>query len=304
MIPKTVGRKYDVGKVARIQCVKKDTLKDLKIKGDCFLLLIIHEGSAQFQIGDTVFDAIGPCFVCFDERENPKLVKKRGLKCDAIYFHPTFLNVNMTFERVHSDYYEQLALDHDMFLLKPFTDERKYVFSLFSEYIDTVDRLFSGLDNELIKQHDWYWSCRSRSFFIEMILILERVYGLIELDEPDAAVNRIKSPQLKSAVLFIEGHYQDNIALVDITQAASINHSTLTQLFKSELAVTPVEYLWQYRITVAKKFLEFTNLSVKEISIRCGFKTVQHFSRKFEEYTNHTPTDFREQAVAKRKAVL
>lgn len=136
MIPQTVGREFDVGRIAPVQCVKNDTLKDLEIKGHCFLMLIIHEGSAYFQVGDIAFEAIGPCFVCFDEREQPKLVRKRGLKCDAIYFHPIFLNINMTFERVHSGSYEQLALSHDMFLLKPFTDERRYVFPLFEEYTD------------------------------------------------------------------------------------------------------------------------------------------------------------------------
>lgn len=30
MIPQTVGREFDVGKVARVQCVKNDTLKDKK----------------------------------------------------------------------------------------------------------------------------------------------------------------------------------------------------------------------------------------------------------------------------------
>ena len=89
-----------------------------------------------------------------------------------------------------------------------------------------------------------------------------------------------------------------------ITKAASINHSTLTQLFKEKLDMTPIEYLWHYRIIVAKKHLEFTSLQIKEISKRCGFKTIQHFSRKFEAFTNYTPTAFRDMAVAERKAAL
>ena len=52
MIPQTIGREYDVGKVAPVQCIKNDMLKDIEIKDHCFLLLIIHEGTAYFQIGD------------------------------------------------------------------------------------------------------------------------------------------------------------------------------------------------------------------------------------------------------------
>ena len=146
MIPQTIGREYDVGKIASVQCVKNDTLKDIEIKTYCFLMLIIREGTAYFQVGDMAFEAVGPCFVCFDEREQPKLVRKRGLKCDTIYFHPKFLNVNMTFQLVHSGSYDQVATSHDLFLLKPFTDDKRYVFPLFEEYIDNLNRLFSNLE--------------------------------------------------------------------------------------------------------------------------------------------------------------
>ncbi len=304
MISQTIGREYDVGKIASVQCVKNDTLKDLEIKGHCFLMIIVYEGTAYFQVGDMAFEAVGPCFVCFDEREQPKLVRKRGLKCDAIYFHPKFLNINMTFNLVHSNSYEQVATSHDLFLLRPFTDENRYVFPLFEEYTDNLNRLFTRLQNELKDQRDWYWSCRSRSYFIEIILMLERAYGIIAQGELCASINKIKNPHLKKAVIFIESHYQENITLESITKAASMNHSTLTQLFKQELSMTPIEYLWQYRITVAKRHLEFTSLSVKEISMRCGFKTIQHFSRKFEEVTNSTPTAFRDTAVGRRKAAF
>lgn len=304
MIPQTIGREYDVGKVAPVQCIKNDMLKDIAIKDHCFLMLIIHEGTAYFQVGDMAFEAVGPCFVCFDEREQPKLVKKRGLKCDAIYFHPMFLNINMTFQLVHSGSYEQVATSHDLFLLKPFTDEKRFVFPLFEEYTDNLNRLFLRLENELKEQNDWYWSCRSRSYFMEIILMLERAYGLIGQDDSGITINKIKNPHLKNAVIFIESHYPESITLESITKAASMNHSTLTQLFKEELYMTPVEYLWQYRITVAKKHLEFTNLPIKDISIRCGFKTIQHFSRKFEAFTNNSPTAFRDMAVAERKAAF
>jgi len=304
MIPQTIGRQYDVGKIAAVQCVENDMLRDLQIKNNCFLLLIVYEGSACFEVGGLSFEAVAPCFVCFDEKEEPRLLEKRVLKCDAVYFHPTFLNINMTFERVHSDTYEEVAINHDMFLLRPFTDTSRYVFPLFDEYMANLKRLFSNLENELFDQRDWYWSCRSRSYFMEMIFMLERAYGIIGQNNVSSALPRVKNPHLKNAVFYIENHYQDSITLENIIKAAALNHSTLTQLFKNELGVTPIEYLWQYRITVAKKHLEFTSLPVKDIAGRCGFKTVQHFSRRFEANTGETPTAFRDNAVARRKAAF
>ena len=232
MKPQTVGRNYDVGRIASIQCVKDDTLRDLNFQDACFGLIIIYEGTALFQVGDASFEAMGPCFVCFDESASPKILKKRRLKCDSIYFEPTFLNVNMTFSRVHGEHYEQLALAHDLFLLKPFTDPVRYVFPIFDECLDHLKRLFSLLENELKVQPDWYWSCRSRSYFMEMMLLLERTYGLIGQYDSEGNANRILNPHLKKAVIYIENNYRDAITLDDIVKAASFSHSALTQLFK------------------------------------------------------------------------
>lgn len=301
MKPQTFGRSYDAGKIVPVQCVEHDTLKDLEIKNECFLLIIVYEGSVHFQIEGSSFEAHAPCFICFDESDSPKLLRKRGAKCDSIYFKPTFLNINMTFSRVHSDNYEQLALAHDMFLLKPFTDKSRYVYPVFDKSLGNLKRLFSMLENELKEQSDWYWSCRSRSYFMEMMLLLERTYGLIGQNDSVGCANKIQNPHLKRAVIYIENHYQDAITLADIVKAASFNHSSLTQLFKDELDMTPVEYVWHHRLRVAKKFLEFTNLPVKDVASRCGFKTTQHFSRKFEESFGCNPTDFRTDAVSQRK---
>ena len=301
MNPQTFGLKYNTGRIAPVQCVKNDTLKDLNIKDTCFVLMIMYEGTAHFEVHGKTFEAMAPCFVCFDESDSPKLLKKRGLKCDSVYFSPTFLNVNMTFARVHSGNYAELAQIHDFFLLKPFTDIARYVFPVFDQDLNNFKRLFSLLENQLREQPDWYWSCRSRSYFMEMMLLLERTYGLIGQNDSVEHSNKILNPHLKKAVIYIENNYRDAISLEDVVKAASSSHSMLTQLFKNELNITPIEYVWHHRLTVAKKFLEFTNLPIKDIALRCGFKTTQHFSRRFEERFGNNPTSFRVDAVAKRK---
>ena len=301
MNPKTFGRNFDIGRMVPIQCVKADALRDLDMKDACFGLIMIYEGTALFQVGDLSFEAMGPCFVCFDESISPKVIRKRGLKCDSVYFEPTFLNVNMTFPRIRSGNYEQLALIHDFFLLKPFTDNMRYVFPVFDESVDHLKRLFSALENELKEQPDWYWSCRSRSYFMEMLLVLERTYGLIGQNDPMGNANSVLNPHLKKAVIYIENNYREAVTLEDVSKAAALSHSSLTQLFKNELEMTPIEYVWHHRLVVAKKFLAFTELPIKDIASRCGFKTTQHFSRKFEESIGCNPTTYRTDAVSGRK---
>ncbi len=272
MNPKTVGGAFY--KLVPAICIKNDKLGDISIKGSCFWLGIITEGSALFEINGRTVNAAAPCFICFDETALPLLVKKRGLKCDSVYFDPTFINRNMTFELIHARNYSDTASLHDFFLLSPFTDKSNYVFPIHYECVGSVQKAFCGMEQEFLRQPDWYWSCRSRSYFIELLIILERSYGVFFHRDAVSNSDDIVSARLQKAVLFIESHYQDPLTLHDIAAAAATNHTTLTALFKKEFGKTPIEYLWKHRSAVARKQLEFTSLPLKDIAYRCGFKTV------------------------------
>lgn len=303
MNPQTIGCNcYGIGKNLPIQCVKGDSLNDLEIQNSCFLLVIMHTGTACFKIGDTSFEAVAPCVVCFDETASPKLIKKKAVECDSIYFKPLFLNINMTFKRIHLPDYADHSLIHDFFLLKPFTDKNKYVFPLFDQYVNNFDRLFTLLDTELTIQRDWYWSCRSRSYFIEIVLFLESIYGLSELADPIFLVQNITNPHLQKAIIYVSNNFHRNISTKSMVATIKYNHSSLTQLFKNTYDMTPMEYIWHYRLTVSKKFLEFTNLPIKDIASRCGFKTIQHFSAKFISVFGCNPSTFRTAAIDNRRS--
>ncbi len=301
MIPQTFSKVDNGSRAVPVRCVPNDDLNKIEIVGDCFLLLIINKGRAYFKVENFVFEAIAPCFVCFDERKTPSLIQSENLECNAIYFQPTFLNVNMTMELVHNPNYDQAARNHDLFLLKPFTDGSRFVFYVHQQYANRAQVLFEAMERELREQPDWYWSCRGRSYFMELMLLLERTYGTVQQDVLEMAANKIRNPQLKNTVIFIESNYSKDITLEDITDAVGVNHSTLTRMFKRELDITPMEYLWRHRVIVAQKHLEFTSLTIKEISFRCGFKTVPHFNRKVKQYLGDTPLNFRKRAVEKRK---
>ena len=160
------------------------------------------------------------------------------------------------------------------------------------------------MQEELQNQRDWYWSCRGRSYFMEIIIALERMYGLIGYGVTHQKSDNtpiIKNAKLRDAVLYIESRFDESITQPDIAKAAGMNHTTLTALMKEELGLTAIEYLMKYRITVAKKQLEFTSVPIKDIANMTGFKTVQHFSRVFKAQTGETPAEFRKSVVQKRK---
>lgn len=299
----TVGRKYNEGKVSKIECVRNDRLQNIDIKDKCFLLIILTAGKLEFKVENEQFCTAAPAFICFDETQNPVLISKRKAQYTCIYFHPEFLNVNMSFEMLRKKEYGDIASTHDLFLLKPFTD-KAYVVSIAEAQLEKITQAARVMQEELQNQRDWYWSCRGRSYFMEIIIALERMYGLIGYGVTHQKSDNtpiIKNAKLRDAVLYIESRFDESITLPDIAKAARINHTTLTALMKEELGLTAIEYLMKYRITVAEKQLEFTSVPIKDIANMTGFKTVQHFSRVFKAQTGATPAEFRKSAVQKRK---
>ncbi len=299
----TVGKKYNSGKVAKVSCRKNDSLKSIDIKGKCFLLILLTGGTMKFKRGNSEISATAPSFICFNEKENPVLISKTKAKYSCVYFHPDFLNVNMTFDLIRSNKYRDIAETHDMFMLKPFLDEF-FVVPICENFIEKCEGACRLLEEELTTQRDWYWSCRGRSYFMELIISLERMYGMIGYGERTVNIDNsstLKNPKLRDAVLFIEGHYMENITLGDISESGKINHTTLTKLIKEETGMTVSQYLYYYRAMMAKKQLEFTSVPIKDIAARSGFKTVQHFNRTFTNLIGETPASFRKAAVQKRK---
>ena len=303
----TVGRKYGEGKVAKIECTKNDQLQNIDIKNKCFLLIILNAGKLEFKAeNERLYAAAAPAFICFDETADPVLISKQKAQYTCIYFHPEFLNVNMSFEMLRKKDYGDIASTHDLFLLKPFTD-KAYVVPIAEAQLEKIVQAAEFMQEELQNQRDWYWSCRGRSYFMEIIIALERMYGLIGYGVTHQKSDNtpiIKNAKLRDAVLYIESRFDESVTLPDIAKAAGMNHTTLTALMKEELGLTAIEYLMKYRITVAKKQLEFTSVPIKDIANMTGFKTVQHFSRVFKSQTGATPAEFRKSAVQKRKEDL
>ena len=292
--------------MAFVKCIKNGSLRQIDIQNKCFLLVILTKGKLECTVGGEKIAATAPAFLCFDESDNPVFTSSFKARYVCVYFHPRFLNINMTFDLLRARRYDDIATAHDMFLLKPFID-RTHVVPICESQIEKIERAADYMIAELEQQRDWYWSCRGRSYFMEIIIALERMYGLIGYGpnhrNPDNTP-ALDDPKLRDAVLYIEGHYAENLTLAGIASHAGLNHTSLTARMKQEFGCTAIEYLMQYRITVAKKQLAFTDVPIKDVAGMVGFKTVQHFTRLFREHTGTTPAVFRQSAVQKRRDAM
>lgn len=99
-----------------------------------------------------------------------------------------------------------------------------------------------------------------------------------------------------SALLgYIDEHYSEDISLMDAASYVGFSKFHFTRLFHEYTGTTFYDYLLRRRIRAAQKMLG-TDLSVTEISYRCGFHNLTSFSRSFRSITGISPSAYRSYA--------
>lgn len=85
----------------------------------------------------------------------------------------------------------------------------------------------------------------------------------------------------------------------DLNELAEISHmsrSAFAQAFKSHVWVPPLEYLIQWRMSLARDALSRDALSISELARATGYRSESAFSTAFRRVVGSSPTKFRAQA--------
>lgn len=93
---------------------------------------------------------------------------------------------------------------------------------------------------------------------------------------------------------YMERHFAEKITAAELAKLSYISVSSLNRKFKSEIGITPMQYLLELRITRAKTLLRRKNIPVTEVAMRCGFGSSSHFCTVFLRQTGMTPSAYQE----------
>lgn len=93
---------------------------------------------------------------------------------------------------------------------------------------------------------------------------------------------------------FMEQHFGEEITIEKLSKLGYVSASSLTRKFKTELGISPIEYLIEIRIQKAKNMLIRKSLSVTQIAQVCGFSSSAHFSSCFQKRVGVSPKEYQE----------
>ncbi len=126
---------------------------------------------------------------------------------------------------------------------------------------------------------------------------LQRTFGLaaiqIYAEDSQYRASPDNHPALLTVKSFIGNQFKQKLDLAHLAQSANISPSHLIRLFREHEGISPVQYLWLFRVERGLELLRTTGLSVGEIANQCGFSSLFHFSRLVKKRTGETPTEIR-----------
>lgn len=103
------------------------------------------------------------------------------------------------------------------------------------------------------------------------------------------------NPRLARFNLLIDQFFKEEKSVAFYAEKLNISANYLNILCKRNLKVSATQLIHQRVLLEAKRMLQSTSLSIKEIAFELGFVDHAYFSNFFKSQTEYTPTEFRQE---------
>ena len=103
--------------------------------------------------------------------------------------------------------------------------------------------------------------------------------------------------KMKLILKYLENHYMERITIADISAEVGLSQSHFMKYFKNTMGTSFIEYLNEYRLTMASRLLISSESSILAIAEEVGYENLSYFNRTFKKRFGMTPRDYRKQST-------
>jgi AraC-like DNA-binding protein len=126
----------------------------------------------------------------------------------------------------------------------------------------------------------------------ELLLILAKSMTSPQVQD----ANSIRAERIRK---YFDTYYYEMITASDVALKLGISTRYVNLIFKEQFQMTPMQYLNEVRIKVAKKMLAKTEKDIVSICFEVGYDNISTFYRTFKNVTQLSPNKYRQSAVHK-----
>jgi transcriptional regulator GlxA family with amidase domain len=170
-------------------------------------------------------------------------------------------------------------------------------------------------------KHGILFSRETTNLLMPRIMLLSRITGLqyylefisilndlaisdgqkslsVSIDEKEDFHN---SDKIKKVYDYIQENFSRTITLSEISKLVNMSPVSFNRFIKQRTGKTFIHYLNDTRISFASRWLLETELSIGEISFKCGFNNIANFNRLFKQAKDTTPKEFKKQFIGVKR---
>lgn len=101
------------------------------------------------------------------------------------------------------------------------------------------------------------------------------------------------STKIMASARWLKANVDRQVSIDNAAQIAAMSERNFLRHFKSEIGMTPSDYLLRARLNMSCRMLLESSLPVDKIARRCGIGSGGQLAKLFRKYLATTPTDYR-----------
>lgn len=128
---------------------------------------------------------------------------------------------------------------------------------------------------------------------VEQFLIHRPQVAILDIEMPGVTGLEAARQIRENIERYIREHYNTEISMQSVAKAMNYSDAYFCKLFKQCFKVNFSAWLNEFRVEKAKEMLLQSRMSIREISLACGYTDANYFARVFKRITGKTPSEFR-----------
>lgn len=242
----------------------KDHFRERKKGSPQFILIYCMEGCGWIYLGKTRYELSPNTYFIIPKTTEHHYGTYEDDPWSIYWMHFTGAKAG--------NFYERYA-DNFQPTVKPVPyDERR---------IDLFYEIYYSLENGLDPKNIEYANIRCFEFICSFIYGIKKKHFGPEND------------QVRESIDFMKANIDKSLTIEDLANQLKYSVSHYSFLFKKATGTSPLHYFNQLKMQQACQYLNFTNLSSKEICFKLGFEDPYYFSRLFKKMMGFSPSKYR-----------
>lgn len=180
------------------------------------------------------------------------------------------------------------SLNTDFFV--PFSAGRIFYESIVTSDQAIYPELSSCLDraDQVCSTFEKGYKLAIKGFLFEFFYVIYRNSENTLIEKSNKHLDKIKE-----VLKYIETHYHDPITIEEIAGVCGFSPSHFMRFFKHALGTSFIDYLNDFRLSIAMRMLMSSDDNILNIATDCGYDNLSYFNRIFKRRYGMPPSHYR-----------